>query len=284
MKRFLEEYCRYLAIEKGLSSNTVDSYKRDLNLYFSLYSDISESSISSYYFDLEKALYASSSIARYVTSLKMYYLYLKEESLIDFDLSGSFMTIKKAKKLPLVLKELEFKELIQSISDEDLFCLRDKALIWVLYSGGLRVSEVINLKLSHIVGRDFIRIIGKGSKERVVPMSTIAFGFLSEYIKSQRQMMVRRTNPEFVFLSRSGKPLSRQAVFQLLRKYGKRIGVLISPHILRHSIATHLLNKSGDIRGVQEFLGHSDIKSTQVYTNLSLDKDRENYLKSHPRS
>ena len=284
MKRFLDDYYRYLSIEKGLATNTITSYGRDLNLYFSLYLDITDSSISSYYFDLEKAAYSSSSIARYLTSLKMYYLYLKEESLIKSDLSGSFMTIKKAQRLPLVLKELEFRELIQSISEDDLFYLRDSALIWVLYSGGLRVSEVINLRLSHIVGQDFIRIVGKGRKERVVPLSKNAACFLSNYLLGDRISSCRKNSPDLVFLSKSGKALSRQSVFQLLRKYGKRIGILLSPHVLRHSIATHLLNKSGDIRSVQEFLGHSDIKSTQVYTNLSLDKDRESYLKSHPRS
>ena len=230
---------------------------------------------------------ASSSIARIFSSIRSYHKFLSAEGIIKENPTLVLTSPKAPKKLPEVLSETEQAAITKAVDESSQFAKRDKAIIEMLYSCGLRVSELCDLKISNLfLDDDMIRIMGKGSKERLLPIGGTAKRYLNDYLTYTRPGFLKNTGSSSVFLSRNGKPLTRAMVNILLNKWVRASGITkpVSPHTLRHSFATHLLEGGADLRFVQALLGHSDISTTQIYTHLDKHHLKEVYKTHHPRS
>ena len=295
MKDYLKEYLDALRVERNLSSMTCEAYKRDLNDYLTFIKskktkeifEITQMHIREYIRELNKKGFASSSIARRFSSIRSYHKFLIAEKIMDQNPTLILSTPKSSKKLPSVLNEIEISKIIDSIDESTQFGLRDKAIIEMLYSCGLRVTELCELDLSNLfLDDDLIRVYGKGMKERLLPIGKRAKLYLNKYLIRVRPSFDRQNKSSVVFLSRNGKPLTRSMINKILNKWSDFSGInkSISPHVLRHSFATHLLEGGADLRFVQALLGHSDITTTQIYTHLDKEHLREVYKTHHPRS
>ena len=295
MKDYLKEYLDALRVERNLSSMTCEAYKQDLNDYLKFIKskktkeifEITQMHIREYIRELNKKGFASSSIARRFSSIRSYHKFLIAEKIMDQNPTLILSTPKSPKKLPNVLNEIEISKIIDSIDESTQFGLRDKAIIEMLYSCGLRVTELCELDLSNLfLDDDLIRVYGKGMKERLLPIGGRAKLYLNNYLMHVRPSFDRKHKSSVVFLSRNGKPLTRSMINKILNKWSDFSGInkSISPHVLRHSFATHLLEGGADLRFVQALLGHSDITTTQIYTHLDKEHLREVYKTHHPRS
>ena len=206
------------------------------------------------------------------------------ENIIKEDPSENLQTPKKWEKLPRALSLKDVISLLDSRTDNFTF-LRDTAMLEILYSSGLRVSELVSLKLNDVnLEAGFLRIMGKGSKERLVPINSRALDKIKEYIKELRTVLLKKKQSDYLFVTNRGGAMTRQRFWQMIKKYGKQIGINLSPHTLRHSFATHLLEGGADLRSVQKMLGHSDISTTQIYTKVSADRIKKVYTEHHPRA
>ena len=295
MEDYLKEYLDALRVERNLSLMTCEAYKRDLIDYLTFIKskktkeifEITQMHIREYIRELSKKGFASSSIARRFSSIRSYHKFLIAEKLMDQNPTLILSTPKSPKKLPSVLNEIEISKIIDSIDESTQFGLRDKAIIEMLYSCGLRVTELCELDLSNLfLDDDLIRVYGKGKKERLLPIGKRANLYLNKYLIHVRPRFDRQNKSSGVFLSRNGKPLTRSMINKILNKWSDFSGInkSISPHVLRHSFATHLLEGGADLRFVQALLGHSDITTTQIYTHLDKEHLREVYKTHHPRS
>ena len=295
MKDYLKEYLDALRVERNLSSMTCEAYKQDLNDYLKFIKskktkeifEITQMHIREYIRELNKKGFASSSIARRFSSIRSYHKFLIAEKVMDQNPTLILSTPKSSKKLPSVLNEIEISKIIDSIDASTQFGLRDKAIIEMLYSCGLRVTELCELDLSNLfLDDDLIRVYGKGMKERLLPIGKRAKLYLNKYLIRVRPSFDRQNKSSVVFLSRNGKPLTRSMINKILNKWSDFSGInkSISPHVLRHSFATHLLEGGADLRFVQALLGHSDITTTQIYTHLDKEHLRQVYQTHHPRS
>ena len=287
----LERFFTYLSVEKGLSKNTLSSYAADLKRY-TLFLKEREKDISSALrsdiVDFNEALrnkgYSISSICRYLSSIKVLYKYLLIESILDYDPSGNIHLPKKWERLPKALSISEVMALLQtSFSGKTI--LRDSAMLELLYSSGLRVSELVKIKLGDIhFDAGFVRIMGKGDKERVVPVNMRALEKAKQYMEEERPATLGKRQSPYLFVTRRGKPMSRQRFWQTLKAIGQKAGLEISPHTIRHCFATHLLEGGADLRSVQKMLGHSDISTTQIYTKVTTDRVKKVFKTYHPRA
>ena len=287
----LERFFTYLSVEKGLSKNTLSSYAADLKRY-TLFLKEREKDISSALrsdiVDFNEALrnkgYSISSICRYLSSIKALYKYLLIESILDYDPSDNIHLPKKWERLPKALSISEVMALLQtSFSGKTI--LRDSAMLELLYSSGLRVSELVKIKLGDIhFDAGFVRIMGKGDKERVVPVNMRALEKAKQYMEEERPATLGKRQSPYLFVTRRGKPMSRQRFWQTLKAIGQKAGLEISPHTIRHCFATHLLEGGADLRSVQKMLGHSDISTTQIYTKVTTDRVKKVFKTYHPRA
>ena len=289
----LIEYKQYLIVERGFSKETIKSYMRDLTQFFDyiesefkLYNieDINKDHIYQYLKSLHTRL-KDSSIKRHTVSLRQFYLFLVREEIIETNHMSSFEIGKKGTYLPEVLSLEEVNELLDSVEVIDPISSRNRCMLELLYSSGLRVSELCSLTLTNInIQKRFVRCIGKGNKERTIPMNTVVCTYLKEYIENYRNCICEDTHSSYLFIDKHGKPLSRDNFYHIFEKIVKKTSITkkISPHTLRHTFATHLLENDADIRSIQEMLGHSSISTTTIYTHISQNKMREGY-KSHPR-
>jgi len=284
-----------LRVERNVSPKTIDAYRRDLRQYLQhIYnikiknlSDVKSTHIREYVRILNKRGMAPTSISRIISSIRGYHKFLSGEKIVEENPALTINNPKIPKKLPHVLSEKEISSIIDSIDENSQFYRRDTAMIEMLYSCGIRVSELCSLEISDLfLDDELIRVIGKGSKERLLPIGGKAKTFLNEYLIHSRNRLNRKTESSFVFLSRNGKVLTRAMVNKILNKWTKSAGITrsISPHMLRHSFATHLLEGGADLRFVQALLGHSDIATTQIYTHLDKHHLKEVYKSHHPRS
>lgn len=296
MEEVVAEYVSYLASEKMKSNNTIQSYRSDIEnylyylenvLFISSLKDITTEDIKKYLTYLKKLGYTSASSSRALSALKSFHKFLMLERYIKTNPCLMIHAPKLDKKLPTVLSVDEVMRLLNHLNMDTPYQARNRAMIEVMYGTGLRVSELVNLKLSelHLTSK-MISTTGKGSKERIVPINDYAARVLREYIIESRPLLIKKGKDQsYVFLNNQGNPLSRQSFFLLLKKLAKEAGIEkeISPHTLRHSFATHLLEAGTDLRYIQEMLGHEDISTTQIYTHLSKQKIKAVYNVAHPR-
>lgn len=293
IKDALKEYKQYLIVEKALSKNTIYSYLRDL-IGFTNYlgeqhkitkiDEIEKEHIRLYLKELAKNN-SNNSISRKLVSLRMFYVFLVKEEIVSTNLMSSFTLGKKQKKLPTVLTKQEMLEIIESIEPVDALNSRNLCLIELLYATGMRVSELLNLTLSDLnLNRGFVKVIGKGNKERMIPISDYVAKKVAYYIKEHRDKFNVK-NDKLLFFNQHGNPLSREEFYIILKKIVQNTSVTkkVSPHTIRHTFATHLLENDADLRSIQELLGHSDINTTTIYTHISNQKILKEYQQFHPR-
>jgi integrase/recombinase XerD len=291
----IDEFIDYLAIEKKLSHNTMEAYRRDLIKFaakLKCCSDkdliqVDRKNIIVYLSWLKKEGMVNSSITRHLVSLRCFYRFLMAERGIDEDPTSNIDSPSLWKKLPKVLTYQEIEALLNQPNINTLLGIRDAAMLEVIYATGLRVSELISLTINGInLDVGYLITCGKGSKERIVPMGEAAIQRLREYLTRARPKHSKGRNSPILFLNRSGKGITRQGFWKVIKKHAKAAGIKgeITPHCLRHSFATHLLGVGADLRSLQKMLGHSDITTTQIYTHLTKEKLRDMYDKFHPRS
>ncbi len=294
----LENYLHFLSIEKGLSNNTVDSYLGDINKFFIFLindlkievdniQDINKEYLLKYFKKINTDGISKRSQARYIASLKSYFKFLIREGIIKKNPTDIIDSPKKDRKLPDYLTVSEIDKLLDIVNIKSLLGYRDRTMLEIIYGAGLRVSELLALNTEDInIELGFIRCYGKGNKERIIPIGEIALDFLKSYLENIRPVILKNIKSKVLFLNSRGKPMSRQGFFKILVKYGKKAGIKkhLSPHTLRHSFATHLLENGADLRSVQEMLGHADIATTEIYTHLSMKQIKKVYDKTHPRA
>ncbi|MDD2260209.1 MAG: site-specific tyrosine recombinase XerD [Acholeplasmataceae bacterium] len=289
------EYGYYLKREKGLSENTIDAYLRDITQYITFLEkyrklkrveQIDKSDIQAYLKSLKNKDLSAKSTSRKLSSIKGFHQFLLLEKETTTDVSSLIEAPKIERNLPDVLSVEEVIRLIDHVKGIEPLDLRNLALLELIYGSGLRVSELLNLKISDIhLTASYVKIIGKGSKERQVPLGQMSVIALREYLTKGRPQLIKIEN-NFLFLNQYGNKLSRQGFFKLLKKIAKDSNITkeVSPHTLRHSFATHLLEAGIDLRTLQELLGHEDISTTQIYTHISQKHLKESYLDAHPRA
>lgn len=285
----IDEFLRYLLIDKGYSNNTVESYKNDLDK-FSKYNsnkninNITNKNLKEYVKYLNDAGLNEKSISRNVSSLRSFYKFLVINKYVKNNPSESMYIPKIKKNLPITLTEEEVFKLL-NIKLNDNYSYRNKAMIELMYATGLRVSELVNLKLQDVdLNQDIVRTFGKGSKERIIPIGEYAVESLETYIYNYRGMMLKKRPCEYLFINNHGKKMTRQGFFKIIKKIASENGVKrnFSPHTIRHSFASHLLKYGADLRTIQELLGHSSISTTQIYTHISNEELKNDYKEFHP--
>lgn len=288
-KQKIEDFKNYLLLEKKYSQNTINSYNNDLIKFEKHFNNkktlksLTNKDIRDYIQELNKTE-SPRSVARNISTLKSFYKFLLIEKYVTKNPLDNITQPKLKKSLPKVLTETEVDNLL-NIKLTDNYSYRNKAMLELMYSSGLRVTELINLEMTDIdLDMALVRIFGKGSKERVIPLGQYAVNALNEYITYHRPGMLKNKTTNYLFLSSRGDKMTRQAFFKILQKLAKQQGIKteFSPHTLRHSFATHLLKHGADLRSIQELLGHSDVSSTQIYTHITNEKLKENYQDFHP--
>lgn len=291
MSNLIDEYINYIYIEKKLSNNTKDAYKRDL-ISFSNYlnnkeiSKINSSDIKSYIKHLNDIKDKDRTIARKIVSVRTFFDYLMMNKIIKENPCEKIESPKLRKNLPKVLSIDDVNKLL-SLKSNTTLEYRNKAMIELMYDAGLRVSELVNLEVNNINLKDcYVRCFGKGKKERIVPLGDIAIEVLDKYINIYRDSLLKGYFTDKLFISSYGKGITRQGFFKILKSEAKKAGITkeFSPHTLRHSFATHLLEYGADLSSISELLGHENIKTTQIYTHISNNKKRKDYEEYHPRN
>ena len=295
MQMFLKEYLAHIKLEKNLSKNTVSSYKNDITAFISYLKNkgkedpsiISSNDIGGFFKTLNELGLSGSSSARYFSSLKGFFLYLLKNKYILKNPIEKITAPKIAKRLPGVLDVNEIDKILSAPEVNDKLGLRDKAMLELFYACGTRVSELIDLKVNDLFFDDeIIRVFGKGSKERLIPIGSSAINWVGEYLKKSRPLLMKKSKSENnLFLNSRGSKLSRMGVWKIIDRYVKEAGIEkeVHPHTFRHSFATHLLEGGADLRAVQEMLGHADISTTQIYTHVDRDYIKQIHKQYHPR-
>ncbi|MBI3939439.1 MAG: site-specific tyrosine recombinase XerD [Acidobacteria bacterium] len=289
----LDQFCSYLKVERGLSRNTVTAYRRDLIKLFNFLAGRGWSCQELRHADLveflarQKPGLGARSVARLTVSLRTFYRFLLLDGKITADPTENLESPRSWNRLPKYLTESEVEAILAAPDFSTRHGLRDKAMIETLYATGLRVSELVSLRLEDVnTGVGYVRCVGKGNKERVVPLGETAQRWISRYLENGRCRFLARRSSDFLFLSQQGSKLTRQRFWELLKKHGKAAGLRrpLSPHALRHSFATHLLEHGADLRSEQMMLGHADISTTQIYTHVTQERLRRIYDQFHPRA
>ncbi|MFC1811823.1 site-specific tyrosine recombinase XerD [Thermodesulfobacteriota bacterium] len=289
-----DQYVNYLLVEKGLSENTIESYSRDLSRYLRFLqqqgirniTDADTPFILKHLIALRNTGLGSSSRARHLVTLRGFYRFLVQEKVLKHDPARLVDLPKSGLKLPDVLSVQEVNHLLKTPDTKKPIGYRDAAMIELLYAAGLRVSELVNLKLQDVnMEAGFVRVLGKGSKERIVPIGQYAKEKIVGYVTTARPLLLKNIISSYLFVARAGKPMTRQGFWKLLRNYALKAGIKkkITPHSLRHSFASHLLEGGADLRAVQVMLGHVDISTTQIYTHVARDHLKTIHDKYHPR-
>ena len=292
----VEDYLRYSQVERGLSNNTITAYRQDLTSFICFLQKENLTSWPTQAVDIDAFLAeqrdqkkATSSISRLITSLRKFYQWLVRQNIQKLNPMLEIDSPKKRRTLPVALTVNEVNNLLEQPDTKKQLGLRDRALLETLYATGIRVSELINLKFTDLHEElKLVKVFGKGSKERLIPISEVALSWIDSYKEKVRDPLILKIgkNTDFIFLNSRGSSLTRQAVWQIIKHYCKMAGIQknVTPHTLRHTFATHLLENGADLRVVQEILGHSDISTTQIYTNLSQKHILQVYEKTHPRT
>lgn len=295
MKAFIGEFMNYLSVERGLAQNTLLAYRRDLTKYIDYLSqkgikavpEVNREHISNFMFDLKKHDMSAATIGRNLAAVKMFHRFLVRENLSQEDPTTLVDTPRLWKRVPSVLTLGEIESMIAAASGKKVQQIRDQAILEIFYASGLRVSELADLKTTSINDdAGFVRAVGKGSKERIIPLGKKAREALQKYLLRSRPQLLKGRTDDVLFLSRLGKKISRQGLWALIKFYARKANIkkTIKPHTLRHTFATHLLEHGADLRSVQEMLGHADISTTQIYTHVDKERLRSVHKQFHPRS
>jgi integrase/recombinase XerD len=295
MEQLIAEYLTYLAVERGLAENSLSAYRRDLQRTSGYlkqtgatsFSEVDRGLVARFLFWLREEGLAPRTVARHIASLRGLFRYLLAEGHVQEDPTAHLEASSPWARLPGVLSQDEVGHLLAAPPTGTHPGLRDKAMLEVLYAAGLRVSELVTLRLSDVdleVG--YVRCQGKGSKERVVPLGAEAQKWVRLYLSSARPVLAKGQSNSALFLNRFGRPLTRQGFWKILRVYAQAAGIdrRVTPHTIRHSFATHLLERGADLRAVQMMLGHADISTTQIYTHVSRAHLKAVYDRYHPRA
>lgn len=288
-----DAYYAFLRIEKGLSDNTVGAYSSDLRQFSKFLvqeklslAEVESRDVALFVQDLERQGIVARSRARKVSALRSFFDYLVEEQVVEHNPCAYMPAPKLSQDLPQILSEQEVLSLLDAPKLDKPAGYRDQAMLEVLYGCGLRVSELVGLNVGDIDELGFVRCLGKGNKERIIPLGSHALRATSDYLKYARGRLAKHHRERALFLNTRGKRLTRQGFWKILKGLAKKAGIEkeISPHMLRHSFATHLLRHGADLRSVQEMLGHADLTTTQIYTHLDKGHLRDVYVKTHPRA
>jgi integrase/recombinase XerD len=290
----IDQFLNYLLVEKGLSQKTLEAYSRDIIRYRGFLAENKSAAFSEqdtplilkHLIQLRKAGLAARSRARHLVAIRGFYRFLVQEKILQKDPTRLIDLPKSGLKLPNVLSRAEIELLLKAPDTDRPIGTRDAAMLELLYAAGLRVSELVKLKLQDInLEAGFVRVFGKGSKERIVPIGSHAREKINAYLKTARSEHLKQSSSPYLFIARAGKPMTRQGFWKLLRRYAMQAGLnkKITPHSLRHSFASHLLEGGADLRAVQIMLGHVDISTTQIYTHVTRDHLKKLHQKFHPR-
>jgi integrase/recombinase XerD len=295
MDKYIEDFINFLIVERNLATNTIEAYASDLNKYVEFlisrgmnnFNDVQSADVLAYLTKLHNKKLSSLTIARNLSALRMFHRFLMSENISDSTPTDTISSPKLAMKLPIVLDQFEIEKLIEQPDTTTTLGTRDRALLEFAYATGVRVSELISIKLSDLFFDDqLVRIFGKGSRVRIVPIGERAIELVEEYCVNSRPLLVKAyDNNSTLFLNNRGKPLTRMGFWKILRRYVLEAGIVkpVSPHTIRHSFATHLIEGGADLRAVQEMLGHVNISSTQIYTHLDREYLKEVHRTFHPR-
>lgn len=290
----LNDYLTFLQVERGLSKNTITSYRYDLEQYAAFLKnnkvnilEATQGIIFNFLDCLREQNRSARTRSRKLAAIRSLYRFLLQEGKIKADPTENITAPRLEKNLPQVLSVQDVDLLLSQPNSGTVLGLRDKAMLELLYASGMRVSEMLGLDTEHLnTEMEFVRCLGKGSKERLIPIGKVACRYLNGYLSHSRLKLRKKDFERAVFLNNHGRRLSRQGFWKILKGYADKAGIQkeITPHVLRHSFATHLLENGADLRAVQEMLGHTDISTTEIYTHLSQGRLREVYEKAHPRS
>lgn len=290
METTLKDFLAYLAVERGLAKNTVESYSVDLVKFSAflssrkkLLSSFRREDVGAFLDSLRGSGSSIASVCRNLSAIRGLARYMLLQGMIKEDPTENISSPRKWEVLPKALSVDEVRELLGS-GKNGRFVLRDSAMLELLYSSGLRVTELVSIRVSDVnFEAGFLRVVGKGGKERVIPASPRALKKVKEYVSELRPKLLKDRRSDYLFVTLRGKPMTRQRFWQTLKSYGALAGVELSPHTLRHSFATHMLEGGADLRSLQKMLGHSDISTTQIYTKVSMDRTKKVYNEHHPR-
>jgi len=294
MDHLLDQYLHYLIVEKGLSKNTIEAYSHGLNRFLNHLGKkgiqevlgIEKFDVRAYLLDLKKEGLSTKTVVRNLVAIRNFFRFLVQERVIEANPVEELEFPKVAKTLPEILTLKEVEQLLEQPNPQTPMGIRDRAMLEVLYATGMRVSELTQLPINQVnLEGGFIIIYGKGSKERMVPFGSEAMRWVTLYLKTARERLAKRRESESLFLSRLGKGMTRQRFWKTIKEYGRRAGIRkrITPHLLRHSFASHLLERGADLRSVQMMLGHVDISTTQIYTHVTGEKLKKVHQRYHPR-
>ncbi|MEE8330428.1 MAG: site-specific tyrosine recombinase XerD [Acidimicrobiia bacterium] len=301
MKEDIERFLTYLTVEKGFSANTASAYRNDLSQLAQFISARAEKQAATpawagvdrqdmlaHLLDLQERRYAETTRARKIAAARSFFKFLLSDGVIVRDPTENMESLNVGRSLPRPISVSQVRALLEQPEEQSTpEAKRDSAMLQLLYASGMRVSELVSLNVEHVNTVDGdVRCLGKGKKERLVPIHKKAVAIVEEYIREARPRLVRRDEERALFLNRRGERLTRQGFWQILKEYARAAGLEddVTPHTLRHSFATHMLSGGADLRSVQELLGHANISTTQVYTHLTTEHVRRTYEKSHPRA
>ncbi|WP_216830459.1 site-specific tyrosine recombinase XerD [Alkalihalobacterium elongatum] len=296
MLEYIEDFIHYSMVERGLSNNTIESYRRDLHNYINYMKEVEQlrslndfdrNGILNYLYHLKDRGRADTTIARTIASIRSFHQFCLREKVAEGDPTVHIETPKAAKRLPKVLSTQEVEALLEAPNGNTELDLRNQAMLEVLYATGIRVSELCQLELQDVhTTMGFVRCIGKGNKERIIPLGSKANEAFQQYLSMARPKLLKKNQHQIVFVNHHGKPLTRQGFWKVLKGLAQKANIEkeLTPHTLRHSFATHLLENGADLRAVQEMLGHADISTTQIYTHVTKTRLKDVYAQYHPRA
>lgn len=294
----VDRYLRHVAIERGLSANTLAAYRRDLAAYERVLTErgvtspatITGAEVSAFTQDLhgrETGALSASSMARMLSSVRGFHRFLLEEGLVEADVAAQTKPPKLGTRLPKAISIEQMEAVLAATDGDDILAMRDKALLELLYATGARITEAVSLNVDDVIEGDVVRLFGKGNKQRIVPVGSFARRAIDTYlVRARPALSLKGTATPALFLGARGQRVSRQNAWLIIRAAAERahLGIEISPHTFRHSFATHLLSGGADVRVVQELLGHSSVATTQIYTLVTADSLRDMYTTAHPRA
>lgn len=294
MNQLLDQFLHYLVVEKGLSRNTIEAYSHGLNRFLDHlrkkgireWAKVSKFEVRAFLLFLKRQGLSTKSVVRNLVAIRTFFKFLIQEGLLEFNPVEELESPKVAKTLPKILSLKEVEQLLEQPNPQTPLGMRDRAMLELLYATGMRVSELTQLPTHQInLEGGYVLVYGKGSKERIVPLGKEAMKWVDLYLRTAREKLAKGRESPTLFINRSGKGMSRQRFWKNLKAYGQRAGIRkrITPHLLRHSFASHLLERGADLRSVQMMLGHVDISTTQIYTHVTGERLKKVHQRYHPR-